>query len=126
MSKLVRELQILSNKQRFIIEVVEETLIIRNKKRIKIVQELKARGYKKNSQFPNILSTKMQVLPKKQEEEEEEPNNNQEQGVDESKQYNYLLTMPLWNLTYEKVEDIKKSKADKKNELLMLEKTSIK
>ena len=34
--------------------------------------------------------------------------------------------MPLWNLTYEKVEDIKKSKADKKNELLMLEKTSIK
>lgn len=34
--------------------------------------------------------------------------------------------MPLWNITYEKVEEVKKSTLDKKNELLMLEKTSIK
>lgn len=34
--------------------------------------------------------------------------------------------MPLWNITYEKVEEIKKSTMDKKNELLMFEKTSIK
>lgn len=49
-----------------------------------------------------------------------------ESDTDDSKEYNYLLTMPLWNLTYEKVEEIKKSATDKKNELLMLEKTSIK
>lgn len=49
-----------------------------------------------------------------------------ESDTDDSKEYNYLLTMPLWNLTYEKVEEIKKSTTDKKNELLMLEKTSVK
>lgn len=62
-SKLVRELEILSNKERFIIEVVEEKLIIGNKKRAKIVEELKAKGYTKFSQFPSIKSTKMQVQP---------------------------------------------------------------
>lgn len=64
-SKLVREMEILSNKERFIIEVVEEKLIIRNKKRAKIVEELKAKGYTKFSQFPSIKSTKMQVQPPK-------------------------------------------------------------
>ena len=49
-----------------------------------------------------------------------------ESDTDDSKEYNYLLSMPLWNITYEKVEDIKKSTTDKKNELLMLEKTSLK
>lgn len=63
-SKLVRDLEILSNKERFIIEVVEEKLILRNKKRAKIVEELKARGYTKFSQFPSIKSTKLQVQPK--------------------------------------------------------------
>lgn len=45
--------------------MVEEKLIIRNKKRAKIVEELKAKGYTKFSQFPNIKSTKMQVQPPK-------------------------------------------------------------
>lgn len=64
-SKLVRDLEILSNKERFILEVVEERLILRNKKKVKIVEELKIKGYTRFSQFPNIKSTKMQVpLPK--------------------------------------------------------------
>ncbi len=36
-SRLERDLQILSNKERFILEIVEEKLIIRNKKKVKIV-----------------------------------------------------------------------------------------
>jgi len=37
MSKLERELDILSNKARFILEVVEEKIIIRNIKKVKII-----------------------------------------------------------------------------------------
>jgi len=37
MSRLERELEILSNKERFIIEVVEEKVVLRNVKKIKIV-----------------------------------------------------------------------------------------
>jgi hypothetical protein len=38
---------------------VEEKLVLRNKKRAKLVEELKARGYTKNSHFPKIRSTKL-------------------------------------------------------------------
>jgi hypothetical protein len=30
-------------------------------------------------------------------------------------EYNYLLSMPLWNLTYEKVEEIKASRQKKQS-----------
>ena len=41
MSRLIREVKILSMKERFIIEVVQETLQIRNVKKLKIVEKLK-------------------------------------------------------------------------------------
>jgi len=41
MSKLERELEILSTKERFITEVVEEIIVLRNVKKIKIVELLK-------------------------------------------------------------------------------------
>ncbi len=63
-SKLVRDCAILTNKERFIIEVVEETLILRNKKRLKLVEELKTRGYTKNSNFPKVKSTKLGIKEK--------------------------------------------------------------
>lgn len=62
MSKLARDVAILTNKERFIIEVVEETLILRNKKKMKLIEELKTRGYTKMSHFPKVKSTKQ--LPK--------------------------------------------------------------
>jgi DNA topoisomerase II len=46
--------------------------------------------------------------------------------VDESKEYNYLLSLPLWNLTFEKVEEMKRSRQEKENELKTLEMTHIK
>jgi hypothetical protein len=57
-SKLVRDCAILTNKERFIIEVVEETLVLRNKKKMKLIDELKTRGYTKMSHFPKVKSTK--------------------------------------------------------------------
>lgn len=73
MSKLQRELEILSNKERFIIEVVEEKIVIRNVKKIKIIEILKNKGYKKFSEFTKVKSTKGQ-LPQKKEEAGEEDN----------------------------------------------------
>ena len=49
----------MTNKERFILEVVEEKLILRNKKKVKLIEELKTRGYTKNSHFPKIRSTKL-------------------------------------------------------------------
>lgn len=125
-SKLARDCEILTNKERFIIEVVEEQLQIRNKKKAKIVEELKARGYTKQSQFPKIRSTKAAPAAKREEGEGEGSGAEEAEGVDEAKEYNYLLSMPLWNLTFEKVEEMKKSRQEKENELLTLQKTHVK
>lgn len=40
-------------------------------------------------------------------------------------EYNYLLNMPLWSLTYEKVERLKKDEKEKKSELNSLIDTKV-
>jgi DNA topoisomerase II len=87
---------------------------------------LKARGYTRFSDFTKVKSTKGQSVKKEEAEaESEEEAKEESESSDDSKEYNYLLSMPLWNLSYEKVEEIKKQARDKKNELLALEKTTI-
>lgn len=61
-SRLVRDVVLLEQKQRFIIEVVEEKIIIRNTKRVKICQMLKEKKYLKFSELPKVKSTK--AVPK--------------------------------------------------------------
>ncbi|MCQ2816686.1 MAG: hypothetical protein MJ252_05395 [archaeon] len=46
-------------------------------------------------------------------------------GLPASKEFNYLLDMPLWSLTYEKVEELQKQKEDKEKELAEAEATTI-
>jgi DNA topoisomerase-2 len=125
MSKLARECEILTNKERFILEVVEERLVLRNKKKAKLVEELKEKGYTKNSHFPKVRSTKLAQGGQREEAPEGDGVAAAEEG-DEAKEYNYLLGMPMWNLTFEKVEEIKKSREEKENELRTLEKTHAK
>jgi DNA topoisomerase II len=45
LSKIERDLQILDNKQKFILEVIADTIIIKNRKRDIICEELKKKGY---------------------------------------------------------------------------------
>lgn len=60
--------------------------------------------------------------------------NDQEQDVDEvdesslpipSKEFDYLLSMPLWSLSQEKVNSLLKQKEEKKNEIAVLEKMRV-
>lgn len=88
---------------------------------------MKAKGFKKNSEFTKVKSTKGQQPQKKEEEGDEENKEEDESSAkDEAGEFNYLLSMPLWNLSYEKVEEIKKSRKEKESEYMALQKTSIK
>merc|ERR1719515_391025 len=62
---------------------------------------------------------------KKETEEEEEPAETKESKGTEKTDYDYLLGMPLWSLTFEKVEEIKKQLEAKSKELDIVKKTSI-
>ncbi len=85
---LEHQLKIISYKVKFILMVVEKKLEINNKKKQEIEEKLE------KSKFPKIGRTK-----------------------DDTKvSYDYLLTMPIYNLTQEKIEELKRQQEDKETE----------
>ncbi len=128
LSKLERDLEVLENKKRFILAVIADDVKVRNVKKKLIVEDLKRKGYKMMSEFTKIKSTKIEkqnALPQQEDEEaKEEINEDDEVGV-ASKEYNYLLSLPLWSLTFEKVEQLKREYERKAGELEVLKGTKI-
>lgn len=114
LSRLQHDLQILSNKLRFIREVIDNQLEIRNVPKMKLCQTLFDRGYTRSCDFIRIKSTKLNGKPaedKPKEEDNSEVEQMEEDDVVRSdrltgKDYDYLLTMPLWSLTREKVDKL--------------------
>ena len=124
-SRIHRDLEILENKKRFIEEVVTKKLVIMNVKKKELIAELVKRGYKKLSEMTKIKSTKkVQDTEIRDPEEQEQEADDIERDV-AAKEFDYLLRMPLWNLTYERVEAIRKEYEEKVAELQALMKTKI-
>ena len=93
---LEHQLKVISNKVKFILMVVEKKMEINNKKKHEIEEKLEL------SKFPKLGRTK-----------------------DDTKlSYDYLLTMPIYNLTQEKIEELKKQKEEKEAEFNELNKKS--
>jgi len=89
---LTKEHKMLSNKAKFILEIIEGKLVISNKKRAEVIKLLKSRGYDEA------------VVKKPQENvAEEDPENQEDEDNTDTKGFNYLLEMPISNLTHEKV-----------------------
>ena len=144
-SVIKKEVAVLTNKARFIKMVIEDELIIRKKKRNVIVNELydlkfdtqsaleKIRLKSKSEEEAEIelINQNLQNEEEKKEEENEEniSKNNRDKGNIKSKvpwkEYDYLLSMNFWNITYEKVEELLKQKENKEKELEELQKTNI-
>lgn len=132
-AKLTREKEILSNKARFILMVVKGELELRKKKKADLLRELKQLGFTPMSKLNAILAGKggkggmTGGVDGEDDEGTESTAKSVEKdadGVDKT-EYDYLLGMNLWSLTYEKVEEIKKQFELKKAELEVLEKTTI-
>ena len=144
-SVIKKDVAVLSNKARFIKMVIEDELIIRKKKRNVIVNELydlkfdtqsaldKIRLKSKSEEEAEVelINQNLQNEEEKKEEENEEniSKNNRDKGHIKSKvpwkEYDYLLSMNFWNITYEKVEELLKQKENKEKELEELQKTTI-
>ena len=141
-SVLKKEVATLSNKVRFIKMVIEDELIIKKKKRIILVNEL----YDLKFDTQTMLNEKKQKtkeeineeieLQNNRDDNQNEGNNSEEESVNGQsegrikpkvaiKEYDYLLNMNLWSLTYEKIEELLKQKEQKEKELEILEKTTI-
>ncbi|KAJ6157931.1 DNA topoisomerase II eukaryotic-type [Penicillium chermesinum] len=118
LSELQRELEKLTNQARFILMIVEGQLVISKKKKAILITELREKGFKS---FPKVAeAVKMG---------EDEPF--LEEGEQEDKEiekmsngYDYLLGMPIWSLTLERVERLRRQIGDRETEIDALIKLS--
>ncbi|KAI8426016.1 hypothetical protein MSG28_004992 [Choristoneura fumiferana] len=129
--QLQAEADKLSNQARFILEKCDKGLVVENKKRKAMVEELIKRGYAPDpiAEWKKRAS-KMQGLEVLEEEpeSEEEPEPVEEKGkpvdpekafqaLKDVKKFNYLLGMSMWMLTKEKKDELLKQRDQKLSEL---------
>lgn len=111
--KLEREQKMLSNKARFVEEVCSGELVVSNRKKVELLQNLQERGYEM-----------FDKTEKSQENEEEVDEEEEASTATLSKGYEYLLGMKIWSLTYEKAEELHRQLEERTAELKALQATS--
>lgn len=134
-SKLKRDVEIINNKTKFILEMVNETFKITRKNNKLLVNDLYKRGYTRYSDFTKVLSTKIvekgsaenkpaegeDLNEPEKEKGEEVPVGSGEITLSE---YKYLLDMPMSSICEERVEYFVKTQKEKQQQLDVLLKTT--
>merc|ERR1719369_2737496 len=117
------EASMLSNRARFILEKCDGTLKIENKKKKVMIDELTRSGYDSDP----VKAWKKSQANHQEEEEGENEDEDEPKEKDDGKgpDYDYLLGMPMWNLTQEKKDKICKQRHTKNTELKKLKATTI-
>lgn len=105
--KLTEEWTRLDNKVRFILALINDTFKIRNRPKREILSDLKSKGF---TAYPK---------QKKNSTADQANDNSDDEESDEvgASDYDYLLGMPFWSLTMEKVEKLKSERDGKETEL---------
>jgi DNA gyrase/topoisomerase IV subunit A len=120
---LVRNLEaekmMLSNKARFVEEVCAGVLVVSNRKRVDILEELRERGYDLIDKSAQRVSKTSSLEDDTSDEEEEEETST----TSLAKGYEYLLGMKIWSLTYEKAQQLRSELETKSSELDELQAT---
>ncbi|TFK40935.1 DNA topoisomerase [Crucibulum laeve] len=98
-----------TNQARFVQMIISKELVVSNRKKAEIVIDLRKHKFRT---FPKVATAKVYGETEDAEEDEEE--------AGESSDYDYLLGMPIWSLTKEKIEKLRLQAQEKEAELLML------
>ncbi|XP_066571819.1 DNA topoisomerase 2-beta isoform X2 [Amia ocellicauda] len=112
----------LSNQARFVLEKIEGKISIENKSKRDLIRLLVQRGYESD---PVAAWNKAQEkLLEEDVADEDDDTSSIDSGSSTGPNFNYILGMPLWCLTKEKVEDLLKQRDAKKGELQDLQRKS--
>ena len=95
-----------------ILAVVEEEIVINNRKKSALLAQLREEEY---APYPPV---------KQHGNHGGNPEDEDEDVVETSKDYDYLLSMPLWNLTMEKVAKLKAERDEKERQVKELTATA--
>ncbi|KAF9141358.1 DNA topoisomerase 2 [Mortierella sp. GBA39] len=98
----------LDNKVRFILMIISGELLVQNRKKAIIVEDMHTKNFTTVGELDleidvgEVLDDAVKVK------------------VEKGNEYDYLLKMPIWNMTHEKVEELKKERDAKNSELRIL------
>eukprot|EP00826_Nyctotherus_ovalis_P040930 TRINITY_DN4073_c0_g1_i6.p1 TRINITY_DN4073_c0_g1~~TRINITY_DN4073_c0_g1_i6.p1 ORF type:complete len:438 (-),score=156.44 TRINITY_DN4073_c0_g1_i6:112-1425(-) len=106
---LKRELLTLENKTRFITEVITGQLPVFKQRKRALIDLLQSKGYAAASALKSKELPRDKLLAQLE-----------ECGEAGSTEFDYLLGMPLWSLTAEKVEELERQRTEKGKEMLEL------
>ncbi len=114
----------LDNLARFIMEKIEGKIKVENLRKADLIKLLIEKGYESDPvrRWKEKVEKERGYLP---EEIASNLHNNNEAEEEEKEDFNYLLSMPLWNLTLEKKEEILKQQQEKKKTLRNLKEKSV-
>ncbi|XP_026880433.2 DNA topoisomerase 2-beta isoform X3 [Electrophorus electricus] len=105
----------LSNQARFVLEKIEGKISIENKTKRDLIRMLVQRGYESD---PVAAWNKAQEKALEDEDHDgHESDSSLNSGSSSGPNFNYILNMPLWCLTKEKVDEVLKQRDIKKGEL---------
>ncbi|TDH72733.1 hypothetical protein CCR75_003686 [Bremia lactucae] len=110
--KLQDQIKLLSNKARFVLSVVEGKLVVNNRKKAELLEELAVEGY-------DPIAPKSKK--KTDNEDSNESNDEESTAVDANRGYDYLLSMRIWSLTKERVDSLRAELEERKQEYSVLE-----
>ncbi|XP_034561189.1 DNA topoisomerase 2-beta isoform X2 [Notolabrus celidotus] len=109
----------LSNQARFVLEKIGGKITIENKSKRELIRMLVQKGFESD---PVVAWTKAQEKALEEDPEDANDNgNDSDSSVDSNStsgpNFNYILNMPLWCLSKEKVDDLLKQRDQKRSEL---------
>lgn len=111
LSRMTEEWEKLDNKTRFILAVIDNKLVVSNRKKHELLSDLAKKGYKAFSDKKKKKDVQDAESDSEEIADEESPTATLEKG------YDYLLSMKLWSLTMERVQALKNQAAEKRREL---------
>ncbi|KAK7898381.1 hypothetical protein WMY93_019234 [Mugilogobius chulae] len=111
----------LSNQARFVLEKIEGKISIENKTKRELIRMLVQKGYESD---PVAAWAKAQEKFHDDDDSSSDSDGSIDSGSSSGPNFNYILNMPLWCLSKEKVDELLKQRDQKKGELHELQRKS--
>jgi DNA topoisomerase-2 len=122
LSDMQRILVKLTNQARFVKMIIDGKLVISKKKKSVLVAELHKLDF---TRIPKVAVVKKKGDDEDPADEDNEDNANEADAAAGASDYDYLLSMPIWSLTQERVEKLLNQIGDKEEELTALSRRSV-
>ncbi|TAQ90008.1 hypothetical protein B7494_g1650 [Chlorociboria aeruginascens] len=110
LDKINTEYRKLKNQARFVLEIIDNKLVVSKKKKPVLVAELRKREYEA---FPKVADARKASETDDVVENEEEVAPDEDSGA---RDFDYLLGLPIWSLTQERIDKLKQQMINKNAE----------